>query len=105
MKPVFAGEWRTRDGRILSIRDMTTEHITNCLRMLERALEQHQEAALTGLATFTPGSMAEYYARGEIDMLLLLTVEEAFPKYTELRAELMRRTSAAHDETRAGEKS
>lgn len=27
-------EWRTRDGRILKLKDMTTAHITNCMNMI-----------------------------------------------------------------------
>ena len=27
-------EWRTRDGKILKVKDMTTEHIKNCMRMI-----------------------------------------------------------------------
>ena len=30
------GLWETRDGQILKVTDMTTRHIQNCLRMLER---------------------------------------------------------------------
>lgn len=27
-------EWKTRDGRILKVKDMTTAHIKNCMRMI-----------------------------------------------------------------------
>ena len=30
------GMWRTKDGRVLNVEDMGTEHIQNCIRMLER---------------------------------------------------------------------
>lgn len=29
-------EWTTRDGRTLKITEMTTQHIQNCMKMLER---------------------------------------------------------------------
>ena len=30
--------WTTREGKQIRIRDMTTQHIKNCLRMLERGI-------------------------------------------------------------------
>lgn len=27
-------EWRTRDGKVLKVKDMSTEHIRNCMRMI-----------------------------------------------------------------------
>lgn len=27
-------EWRTRDGKVLHVKDMTTAHIKNCMRMI-----------------------------------------------------------------------
>ena len=27
-------EWRTRDGKILKVKDMTTAHIRNCMRLI-----------------------------------------------------------------------
>ena len=27
-------EWRTRDGKILKVKDMTTAHIKNCMRLI-----------------------------------------------------------------------
>lgn len=30
------GIWRTRDGRVMLVGEMSTEHIINCIRMLER---------------------------------------------------------------------
>lgn len=31
---VHNDEWRTRDGRILKVKDMTTQHIKNCMRLI-----------------------------------------------------------------------
>jgi len=35
---IFAskGIWHTKDGRTLLVEDMTTQHIHNCIRMMER---------------------------------------------------------------------
>lgn len=30
------GIWHTKDGRMLLVEDMTTQHIHNCIRMMER---------------------------------------------------------------------
>lgn len=27
-------EWRTRDGKIIKVKDMTTAHIRNCMRLI-----------------------------------------------------------------------
>ena len=27
-------EWRTRDGKVLKVKDMTTQHIKNCMRLI-----------------------------------------------------------------------
>lgn len=27
-------EWRTKDGRVLNIKDMSSDHIRNCMRMI-----------------------------------------------------------------------
>ena len=32
--------WETADGRILRIREMETQHIVNCIFMLERAIKE-----------------------------------------------------------------
>jgi hypothetical protein len=33
-------KWKTKDGRILDVKDMTTDHIKNCLKMLETKLDE-----------------------------------------------------------------
>lgn len=30
-------EWRTRDGKVLKVKDMTSEHIRNCMRMIGKS--------------------------------------------------------------------
>ena len=36
-------EWTTRDGRTLKITEMTSDHIRNCMKMLERDAEEDEE--------------------------------------------------------------
>lgn len=33
-------EWKTREGKFISVKDMTTTHVTNTLNMLKRANSQ-----------------------------------------------------------------
>ena len=33
-------KWKTKDGKILDVKDMTTDHIKNCLKMLEDKLDE-----------------------------------------------------------------
>ena len=55
--------WRCKDGRVLPIHTMETEHIVNCVAMLKRngycTLAEYEDAITPG--GFTSGSMAEYY--------------------------------------------
>ncbi len=100
------GKWRTRDERVLVIREMTTEHITNCIRMLERAYQTLCEDLDFGYAyatMFPSDSMAAYYAEAELDAMATTmgTIERAFPKYVELRDELRRRETLSPAPTEA----
>ena len=33
-------KWKTKDGQILDVKNMTTQHIKNCLKMLENKLDE-----------------------------------------------------------------
>ena len=33
-------KWKTKDGQILDVKDMTTDHIKNCIKMLETKLDE-----------------------------------------------------------------
>lgn len=67
--------WKTKNGRILSVRDMSTDHIRNTMNMLRRKIEMRSiffESIETNV---------------DLNFLLLLT----FPIYEEFQAELKRR--------------
>jgi len=51
--------WTTRDGKQIRMRNMTTQHIKNCLRMLERGiLDQDKQEKYESL-------LQELRSRGE----------------------------------------
>lgn len=85
------GEWRTKDGTILKIRGMTSEHIRNCMRMIHRACLDADLEAMAATTMFSEDSMASYYAQRECDLELATPIEQRFPKYGELICELVRR--------------
>jgi len=33
-------KWKTKDGQIIDVKDMSTKHIKNCLKMLEDKLDE-----------------------------------------------------------------
>lgn len=88
MKP---GEWKTRDGVILRLGDMTREHLRNCIAMLQRQIDT--ESFGIGLYA-TLGEFAQDAASDAVG-------ESMFDRYTlekkrdELQAELDRRPSRA----------
>lgn len=32
-------KWKTKDGQIMKLRDMTTDHINNCINLLENKID------------------------------------------------------------------
>lgn len=34
---VHNDEWRTREGKVLKLKDMSTDHIKNCMRMIGKS--------------------------------------------------------------------
>lgn len=65
--------WKTKDGKVLRISEMTTEHLTNCIRMLERHAESREQRelddAIAGISLLH-GEMAQFEAeQGVIAMI------------------------------------
>ncbi len=52
--------WKTRDGTVLRIVDMSTEHLKNCQKFIKRTIDELEDAAVA-LTCFS-GDMATYYA-------------------------------------------
>ncbi len=40
--------WTTQDGKDINVKDMTTPHIHNCIRMLETAIKEGRTTQITG---------------------------------------------------------
>lgn len=81
----------TAEGEMLPIKDMTTSHIQNCMRMIERMCQAEDSSLACASSMFSGDSMASYYAEREADSIMAQTIEERFPKYEELEKELSRR--------------
>ena len=43
--PTF--KWRTRDGQVLSLEDMKSPHIENCIKMLQRHIDNRKPDAVS----------------------------------------------------------
>lgn len=54
-------KWKTKEGNVLRVRDMTSEHLRNAMAMMERKLEQRAWEELSCIPCFS-GEMAQYYA-------------------------------------------
>lgn len=90
--------WTTRDGTRLRIRDLSDQHLTNAIKMLERRAQRHdQELNLAHQAlAFTHGEMASYAIERIIHSLQDNDVGMAwlkqYPPYRALKQEKARRS-------------
>ena len=80
--------WKCKDGREIPISEMTTEHITNSMRMLER---MHKQTLMDISFPCFQGEMAQMFAEQEFDRLMDSEVEDLYPAYKHLRKELKKR--------------
>lgn len=92
--------WKTKDGRIIPIRDMSDQHLANTIRMLERCAPAHrsaeQEACMGGCAGLQ-SEMAQYAAEQGVDEMFEESPEEWLerqPTYKALVKERKRRKKA-----------
>ena len=68
--------WTTREGKQVRICDMTTQHIKNCLRMLERGiLDQDKKEKYESL-------LQELRSRGEQFLPVYIEDSEVINEYT-----------------------
>lgn len=85
MKPSL---WKCKDGRAVPIKDMTTDHIINSMRMLDR---MHEQTQFDMPYPAFQGEMAQMYAEQEFDAYMDSSVEDVFPIYKHLEKELLKR--------------
>jgi hypothetical protein len=87
-------KWVTKSGSKIRIRDMTTQHIKNCIRFLHKNREREFYSLLAASAMFSPDSMASYYAEQEIDNYLEGEPDLEFNEYIiAFKNELKRRNN------------
>lgn len=79
--------WKTKDGTVVKIKDMTTNHIKNCMSMIERNFESYKLSI--PYPNFN-GEMAQECAEMEYDGLMQTSVDE-LPTYKAFEEELIRR--------------
>lgn len=82
-------EWKTSDGQIIKIKDMTDSHLSNAIKYLQRHIAQ---APLTGGGSPSDGEMAQVWANAEEEhnLRVLESLEEMV---TVLQAEVDRRAN------------
>lgn len=83
-------KWTTKDGSKLKICDMTTTHIKNCIKLLDRAFRREMDLSWGGLSSLQ-GEMACYYAEGAVDAAEREGPVGMYPIYEDLQNELQRR--------------
>ena len=85
MKPSL---WKCKDGQVIRIVDMSTDHIVNSMRILER---MHTQTLLDMPCPMFQGEMAQMYAEMEFDAYMDSSVEDVYPIYGHLEKELLKR--------------
>jgi hypothetical protein len=90
--------WTDRYGKKIKIKEMTTNHIENCLRFLRNRQEKTFAVALNSVPKFNPEGMASYYSEMEIDGFLKNESDLEFNEYViAFRKELQRRRNVCND--------
>jgi hypothetical protein len=82
-------KWKTKDGRKLWIKDMTTSHIRNCMRLLDRSKDNAIFNVLS--LPYPNGEMAQDCFDRELDELENAETADLYPVYTSFVKELEKR--------------
>lgn len=67
------GKWMTKKGKVMKVKDMTTQHLIHTIRLLRRrAIVIHQKAVdnAINMVGCVIGEMATYYADQQYDRLV-----------------------------------
>jgi hypothetical protein len=80
--------WKTNDGRVIPIEDMTDSHLLNTEQFLRRKFGQLQDACPPDFS----GEMAQLSADFEWNALQDADVEDVFPVYADICAEIKKRS-------------
>lgn len=80
--------WKTKDGKFISIRSMSTSHIKNVMTILEKQTEKYKfNLPYPNLN----GDMAQFQAEQEWEYLQTVGPEDIFPVYETMAEELVKR--------------
>lgn len=87
--------WKTRDGRLMDIKEMTDSHLDNTINYVARRLKENYQYERLAWATlqFLRGEMAIYYAEQDCDRICEQNEELAQTLFA-LKAEKRRRDNA-----------
>jgi hypothetical protein len=84
-------KWKMRDGTKVRICDMDNGHLTNTLRMIERAWFLRPLVLLRGVDIDRLGDMAGLAVSNGLDDELSATIEQLHPIYVDLARDALRR--------------
>lgn len=61
--------WKTKDGKIFYISEMETQHIKNCIRLIEKVVEEIRNESIDGYhkKTYVYGYLDRDYIEGDVD--------------------------------------
>lgn len=86
----MALRWKTKDGRILTPKQMETDHIKNCLQMLRKKgyVSESEFIDSLGSAYSLQGEYAQMYAENEIASMKPTRMIDEFEEELEQRKRL-----------------
>lgn len=87
--------WKTKDGRVVRVCDMTDSHLLNTIRFLER---QHAQLMFTIPYPNFNGEMAQICAEQEWEQLQNSNPEDTYPILSVMYEEVERRNIKIEDE-------
>jgi hypothetical protein len=110
MKKKLPTTWTTLEGKVLNIVDMTTNHIENCIRMMQRNVPIYRyrlETRMLNYIAYAPEGAADC-CESEMDQLEEMDDEDflntTMPVYTALRQEMKKRAIRLSAKNAANEK-
>lgn len=63
-------KWKTKDGKLIEVKDMTDNHLLNTQRYMQRRVKDIQEESSACAGMCFQGEMAQYYQEQETDALV-----------------------------------
>lgn len=63
-------KWKTKDGKLIDVKDMTDCHLLNTQRYIQRRVKAIQEENVACAGICFQGEMAQYYQDQELNALM-----------------------------------